>query len=501
MFDLLSLGFATALTVANLGYAALGVLFGTLVGVLPGLGPVATLAMLLPFTYTLDPAGAVIMLAGIYYGAQYGGSTTAILLNLPGEASAVVTCLDGHRLARKGRAAVALTTAAIASFLAGSIATAALAFFAPILAEAAFALSSADYCALMILGLTGAMVLAQGSLLRAWAMTLTGLLLGLIGTDVQTGALRYTFGTLSLQEGLDFAVLSMGIYGIADIIVNVARPECRGRAMARSGSLWPQRKEVRPVLGAALRGTFLGTILGALPGGGALLSAFASYTLEKKLPADPGLSSVGEGNLRGVAGPEAANNAGAQTSFIPMLTLGIPSNAVMAMMAGALMLHDIAPGPTFLTDHPDLFWGLVASMWIGNAFLLVLNLPLAGLWAKLLSIPYRLLFPAILLFCAAGALSVSLEPMDVLATAIFGLLGLFFAVTGCEGAPLLLGFLLGPLFEEHLRRTLLLSHGDFSVFLTSPVSATALIASALLLLAVLRPSVRRQREAAFGESD
>lgn len=499
MLESLALGFSTALTVANLGYAAAGVLFGTLVGVLPGLGPVATIAMLLPFTYALEPASAVIMLAGIYYGAQYGGSTTAILLNLPGEASAVVTCLDGHRLARAGRAATALSTAAVASFLGGTLATAALAFFAPLLAEAAFMLGPADYCALMILGLTGAMVLAQGSLLRAFAMTLAGLLAGLVGTDLQTGALRYTFGSLSLQEGLDFAVLSMGIYGVADIIVNVTHPEGRGNVAPRAGSLWPRRKELRPVTGAALRGTVLGTVLGALPGGGALLSAFASYTLEKKLPKGASEVPVGEGNLRGVAGPEAANNAGAQTSFIPLLTLGIPPNAVMAMMAGALMLHDMAPGPAFLTDHPDLFWGLVASMWIGNVLLLFLNLPLAGLWASLLKIPYRLLFPAILLFCAAGVLSLAFEPADVLALALFGLLGLFFAKTGCEGAPFLLGFLLGPLLEEHLRRALLLSHGDFSVFLTSPVSAAALAATVLLLAALLGPNVRRKRDEAFGE--
>ena len=327
MLESLALGFSTALTVANLGYAAAGVLFGTLVGVLPGLGPVATIAMLLPFTYALEPASAVIMLAGIYYGAQYGGSTTAILLNLPGEASAVVTCLDGHRLVRAGRAA---------SFLGGTLATAALAFFAPLLAEAAFLLGPADYCALMILGLTGAMVLAQGSLLRAFAMMLAGLLAGLVGTDLQTGALRYTFGSLSLQEGLDFAVLSMGIYGVADIIVNVTHPEGRGTVAPRTGSLCPRQEELRPVAGAALRGTVLGTVLGALPGGGALLSAFASYTLEKKFPRGSGEVPVGEGNLRGVAGPEAANNAGAQTSFIPLLTLGIPPNAVMAMMAGAL---------------------------------------------------------------------------------------------------------------------------------------------------------------------
>ena len=492
MLESLALGFSTALTVANLGYAAAGVLFGTLVGVMPGLGPVATIAMLLPFTYALEPASAVIMLAGIYYGAQYGGSTTAILLNLPGEASAVVTCLDGHRLARAGRAATALSTAAIASFLGG-------AFFAPLLAEAAFLLGPADYCALMILGLTGAMVLAQGSLLRAFAMTLAGLLAGLVGTDLQTGALRYTFGSLSLQEGLDFAVLSMGIYGVADIIVNVTHPEGRGNVAPRAGSLWPRRGEVRPVTGAALRGSVLGTVLGALPGGGALLSAFASYTLEKKLPRGTDEVPVGEGTLRGVAGPEAANNAGAQTRFIPLLTLGIPPNAVMAMMAGALMLHDMAPGPAFLTDHPDLFWGLVASMWIGNVLLLFLNLPLAGLWASLLKIPYRHLFPAILLFCAAGVLSLAFEPADVLALALFGLVGLFFAKTGCEGAPFLLGFLLGPLFEEHLRRALLLSHGDFSVFLTSPASAAALTATVLLLAALLGPAVRRKRDEAFGE--
>ena len=497
----LQLGLENAVTLTNLLYCFVGVTLGTLVGVLPGMGPVATVAMLLPITYSLDPSTALIMLAGIYYGAQYGGSTTAVLVNIPGEAAAVVTCLDGHRMAKAGRAGAALGIAAIGSFAAGCFATVLIAAFAAPLTEIAFEFGPREYFSLMVLGLVGAVVLASGSLLKAIGMIFIGILFGLVGMDVNSGALRYVFGVDELMDGIDFVALSMGIYGFSEIIRNLEVNAGRETVPEPVGSVLPSWKDIRESAGAICRGTVVGSFLGILPGGGALLSSFASYTLEKKLAGDKAEPRFGEGNIRGVAGPESANNGGAQTSFIPMLTLGIPSNAVMALMIGALMLHDITPGPQVMTTNPGLFWGLIVSMWIGNVFLVILNLPLIGLWVRLLRVPYPLLYPAILIFCAIGVYSINANTFDIWMTIGFGLFGYVFAKLGCECAPLLLGFILGPMLEENFRRALLLSRGDLTTFVASPISATLLAISVLLLAIVIFPSVRSGREQAFREDD
>lgn len=497
----LLLGFQTAVTLQNLLYCFAGVTMGTLVGVLPGMGPVATVAMLLPITYALDPSSALIMLAGIYYGAQYGGSTTAILVNIPGEAAAVVTCLDGHQLAKRGRAGAALGVAAIGSFIAGCFATLLIAAFAAPLTELAFQFGPREYFSLMVLGLVGAIVLASGSLLKAFGMILIGILLGCVGMDVNSGALRYVFGVDELMDGIDFVALSMGVYGFAEIIRNIETCGAKEPMPAAIGRPLPTWRELKASMGAISRGTVIGSLLGILPGGGALLSSFASYTLEKKLAGNEADPPFGEGNIRGVAGPESANNGGAQTSFIPMLTLGIPSNAVMALMIGALMLHDITPGPQVMTTNPALFWGLIVSMWIGNVFLVILNIPLISIWVKLLRVPYRLLYPAILVFCSIGVYSINNNPFDLWMTILFGIFGWVVGKFGCECAPLLLGFILGPMLEENLRRALLLSRGSLSTFIEGPISASLLGASLLLLLLVVIPSVRAGREKAFVEDD
>ncbi|MEI3013076.1 MAG: tripartite tricarboxylate transporter permease [Sutterella seckii] len=495
----LLIGFQSAVTLTNLLYCFVGVSLGTLVGVLPGMGPVATVAMLLPITYALDPSSALIMLAGIYYGAQYGGSTTAILVNIPGEAAAVVTCLDGHKLAKLGRAGAALGVAAFGSFIAGCFATVLIAAFAEPLTLVAFEFGPREYFSLMVLGLVGAVVLASGSLLKAIGMIFIGILLGCVGMDVNSGALRYVFGVDELMDGLDFVALSMGVYGFAEIIRNLDAAGSREAVPAAVDKVLPSAKDLKESAGAISRGTILGSLLGILPGGGALLSSFASYTLEKKLAGKNARPPFGEGNIRGVAGPESANNAGAQTSFIPMLTLGIPSNAVMALMIGALMLHDIAPGPQVMTTNPSLFWGLIVSMWIGNVFLVILNIPLIGLWVKLLRVPYRLLYPAILVFCAIGVYSINNNPFDIWITIGFGIFGWIVNKLGCECAPLILGFILGPMLEENMRRALLLSRGDLTTFVTGPISGSLLAVSAVLLLLVILPSVRSGREKAFVE--
>ncbi|WP_175650913.1 tripartite tricarboxylate transporter permease [Pseudomonas sp. Marseille-P9899] len=497
LLDHLGIGLEAAFTVNNLLYCLLGVTLGTLVGVLPGLGPVATIAMLLPITYGLTPAAALIMLSGIYYGAQYGGSTTAILVNLPGESSSVVTCLDGHAMARKGRAGAALAIAAIGSFVAGSLAILLLAAAATPLAEVALKFGPAEYFSLMLLGLVAAIVLAQGDVLKAVAMTLLGLLLGLVGTDVNSGVERFTFGIPALSDGISFVVISMGIFGIAEIIANLERDHGGVPKVARVGSLLPSKEDYRRSWKPILRGTGLGALLGVLPGGGAMLGSFASYMVEKRLAKHP--ERFGQGAIEGVAGPESANNAGAQTSFIPMLVLGLPSNAVMALMAGAMMIHGIVPGPQVIDDRPELFWGLIVSMWIGNLLLLVLNLPLVGIWVRLLAVPYRLLYPSILLFCCIGVYSVNNSLFDVLLTVAFGLLGYLFIKLHCEPAPLLLGYLLGPLMEENLRRAMLLSRGDPTVFVTRPLSLTLLIICVLVVVLMLSPRVRATRQVAFSE--
>jgi putative tricarboxylic transport membrane protein len=496
----LTLGFATALTVPNLLYAFAGVLIGTLIGVLPGIGPIATLAMLLPTTYALEPTSALIMLAGIYYGAQYGGSTTAILVNLPGESSSVVTCIDGYQMARRGRAGAALATAAIGSFFAGTVGTLVLAALAGPMVELAFKFGPAEYFSLMIVGLVGAVVLASGSLIKAIAMILLGLLLGLVGTDVNSGVARYSFDLPELSDGIGFVGVAMGVFGFAEIIANLEHTTKRQVFTDKVGKLMPSRAEIMYAIPAVLRGTGLGAVLGVLPGGGALLSAFAAYTLEKKITRNPD-PPFGQGNIRGVAAPESANNAGAQTSFIPMLTLGIPPNAVMALMVGAMTIHNIQPGPQVMTSNPTLFWGLIASMWIGNLMLVILNLPLIGIWVQLLKVPYRLLYPAILVFCCIGVYSINNNSFDVTMTAVFGVIGYLFFKLRCEPAPLILGFILGPMMEENLRRAMLLSRGDATVFFTRPLSLGLLILAAALIVIVALPQISKKREEAFQEVD
>ena len=493
----LALGFETALSLHNLLYAFVGCLLGTLIGVLPGLGPSTTIAMLLPITYALPPVSALIMLAGIYYGAQYGGSTTAILVNLPGEASSVVTAIDGYQMARKGRAGAALATAGISSFIAGCVATLVLAAFATPMSEIAFKFGPAEYFSLMVLGLVGAVVLASGSLIKAIGMILLGLALGLVGTDVNSGVARFSFDIPELTDSISFIAVAMGLFGFAEIVTNVEQGEHRETFTTKVTNLFPTMEDFRRMLPAACRGTVLGTFLGMLPGGGATLSSFASYTLEKKLSKRG--DEFGQGAIEGVAGPEAANNAGAQTSFVPLLTLGIPSNVVMALMVGAMTIHNIQPGPQVMTSNPQLFWGLIASMWLGNAMLVILNLPLIGIWIKLLTVPYRWLFPAIVLFCAIGVYSTNNNTWDIWMVAIFGVIGYMFIKLGAEPAPLLLGFILGPMMEENLRRALLLSRGDWSVFVSRPLSAGLLAAALLLVVIVALPSIKAKRAEAFVE--
>jgi len=496
----LSLGFSVAFTPINLLYAFIGCVLGTLIGVLPGIGPVATISMLLPATYALPPVAALIMLAGIYYGAAYGGSTTAILVNLPGESSSVVTVIDGYQMARNGRAGPALAAAGCGSCFAGTGATMILVGVASPVTELAFKFGPAEYFSLMVLGLIGAVVLASGSLLKAIAMILLGLLMGLVGTDVNSGVARFSFDVPELTDGLGIVALAMGIFGYGEIIANLAvHTSDRKVYTARVAGLFPTKQDFKDMTPAVLRGTAIGSALGILPGGGALLSAFAAYTIEKKVKMRAGEVPFGRGNIRGVAGPESANNAGSQTSFIPLLTLGIPPNAVMALMVGAMTIHNIQPGPQVMTSNPELFWGLIASMWIGNAMLVILNLPLIGMWIKLLTVPYHYLYPAIVLFCAIGVYTTNNNTWDIWMVGAFGFIGYVFHKLGAEPAPLLLGFILGPMMEENLRRALLLSRGDWSVFVTRPLSMGLLIAATLLLAIVLLPSIRAKREEAFVE--
>jgi len=494
----LGIGFGVALSIQNLLYCLLGVLLGTLIGVLPGIGPIATIAMLLPVTFTLNPTSALIMLAGIYYGAQYGGSTTAILVNIPGESSSVVTCLDGYQMARQGRAGPALGIAAIGSFFAGCVSTLIIALFAPPLAEVALKFGPAEYFSLMVLGLVAATVLAHGSLIKAIAMVIFGLLLGLVGTDVNSGVARFSFGISELSDGIGFVSVAMGVFGFAEIISNLEQKEKREIFTKKVTNLLPTLQDFKDSWGAILRGTMLGSALGILPGGGALLASFAAYTLEKKVSKNS--ANFGKGAIQGVAAPESANNAGAQTSFIPLLTLGIPSNPVMALMIGAMMIQGIAPGPQVMTERPQLFWGMIASMWIGNLMLVILNLPLIGMWIKLLTVPYRILYPSILVFCCIGVYSISNSPFDVMQTAVMGVVGYVFVKLECEPAPLILGFILGPLMEENLRRAMLLSRGDPLVFFQRPISLAMLCIATFLLFIVLAPAVRKKREEAFVEA-
>jgi len=493
----LSLGFATALSMQNVLYAFVGCVLGTLIGVLPGLGPVATIAMLLPATYGLNPTTALIMLAGIFYGAQYGGSTTAILVNLPGESSSVVTAIDGYQMARQGRAGLALFTAGFGSFFAGCVATLVLAAFAPQLAQLAYNFGPADYFSLMTLGLVGAILLASGSVMKAICMIFMGLLLGLVGTDVNSGVMRYTFQIPVLFDGIDFVCVAMGLFGFAEVITNLSLKEKREAFTKKVTGMLPTWADFRRMMPAVMRGTALGSLLGILPGGGAVLSSFSAYTLEKKISKHP--EEFGKGAIEGVAGPESANNAASQTSFIPLLTLGIPSNAVMALMVGAMTIHNVQPGPQVMANNPELFWGLIASMWVGNLMLVILNLPLIGVWVRLLTIPYRYLYPAILVFCCIGVYSLNSNVANIYITAIISIFGYVLSKLGCEAAPMLLGFVLGPMMEEYFRRALILSHGSYSIFATSPISLSLLVVTAILITVMALPSVKKKREEAFQE--
>ena len=498
LFSNLALGFSVAASPYNLGFCLLGALVGTLVGVLPGIGTVATVAMLLPITFGLPPVGALIMLAGIYYGAQYGGSTTSILVNIPGEATSVVTCLDGHQMARQGRAGAALSIAAIGSFFAGCVSTVLVAALGAPLTGLALMFGPAEYFSLMVLGLIFAVVLAKGSVIKAIAMILTGLLLSMIGSDLETGAGRMTFNIAELFDGIGFANVAMGVFGFAEIIRNLEMSqESRDIVKGKISGLMPTRQDLKDSSGAIVRGTILGSILGILPGGGAVVASFAAYTFEKRISKHP--ERFGRGEIRGVAAPESANNAAAQTSFIPLLTLGIPPNAVMALMVGAMTIHGIVPGPQVMTKQPELFWGMIASMWLGNLMLVIINLPLVGLWVSLLRVPYRLLYPSIIVFCCIGIYSINNSSADVVVAAIFGIFGYWLVKHDFEPAPLVLAFVLGPLMEENLRRAMLIARGNASVFMTRPISAGLLLVALFLLTLAALPMIRKRRDEVFVE--
>jgi putative tricarboxylic transport membrane protein len=501
LFINLAHGFSVALSPMNLLFCLIGALVGTLIGVLPGVGPVATIAMLLPITFGLPPVGALIMLAGIYYGAQYGGSTTSILVNIPGEASSVVTTLDGHQMARQGRAGPALAIAAIGSFIAGCVSTVLVAAVGAPLTKLALLFGPAEYFSLMVLGLVFAVVLAKGSVLKAVAMIMLGLLLSMVGSDIETGQSRMAFDVPELSDGIGFVVVAMGVFGFAEIIRNLETQteETRSIVTSKVTGLMPTWPDLKASAGAITRGTIIGSILGILPGGGAVIAAFAAYTFEKKVAKDP--SRFGRGAIEGVAAPESANNAAAQTSFIPLLTLGIPPNAVMALMVGAMTIHGIVPGPQVMTKQPDLFWGMIASMWLGNLMLVVINLPLVGVWVKLLQVPYRMMFPAILIFCNIGNYSINNAPFDVGMTAVFALVGYWLIKLDFEPAPMLLGFVLGPLMEENLRRAMLIARGDPMTFLYRPISATLLAIAVFLLVLAVLPMIRSKRDVVFVEGE
>jgi TctA family transporter len=495
--DHLLLGFATALSLQNLLYAFLGCALGTLIGVLPGLGPLATISMLLPFTFGLDPTAALIMLAGIYYGAAYGGSTTAILVNLPGETSSVVTVIDGYQMARQGRAGVAIATAAIGSFAAGCIGTLVLAAFAVPLSTIAFRFGGAEYFSLMVVGLIGAVSLSSGSIPKAIGMILIGIILGMVGTDINSGVQRFTFGEPHLWEGMDFIVVAVGLFAFGEVVSSLESDEKRETFTDNVGKLMPNREDVRRMTPAIARGTFMGCLLGILPGAGPVLASFFSYSLEKKVSRFRHM--LGRGAIEGVAGPESANNAAAQTAFIPTLTLGIPGSPTMALVLASMIMHNIQPGPQVMTGNPSLFWGLIVSMWIGNAMLLILNLPLVGIWVKLLKIPYGALYPAILLFCCLGVYSVQFSTFDLLLSAGFGFAGYVFRKLECEPAPLVLGFVLGPLLEENFRRAMVLSQGDYTIFVREPISLGFLVLAVVLLVVASLPKIRKEREAVLSE--
>jgi putative tricarboxylic transport membrane protein len=491
LFHNLIFGFSVALSLQNVLYCFIGCLLGSLIGVLPGIGPLATVAMLLPLTFSIPPIPALIMLAGIYYGAMYGGSTTSILVNLPGETASVVTCIDGYQMARQGRAGPALAIAAIGSFFAGTVCTLIIAVFGPPLAELAFEFRAPEYFSLMLMGLIAAAVLAQGDMSKSLAMVALGLLFGIVGTDVSTGVQRFSFNILELSDGISFVVIAVGVFALGEIISNLGEREERTVFTSKVTHLFPTKDDMKRSVGPIIRGTALGAFFGVLPGTGPAIASFSSYMVEKKLSKDP--SRFGRGAIEGVAGPESANNADAQCKFIPMLTLGLPASGTMAIMLGALMIQGITPGPQVMVQNPDLFWGLIASMWVGNLMLIVLNLPLVGLWVSLLKIPYRLLFPAIMSFSVIGVYSVNTSAFELNLAAFFGVLGFLWLKFGCPAPPMLLGFVLGPILEENLRRALLLSRGDPSVFVTRPISLAFIIVTVLILLTMALPVVSKRR--------
>ncbi|MBM3344543.1 MAG: tripartite tricarboxylate transporter permease [Betaproteobacteria bacterium] len=495
LFNNLIFGFSVALSLQNLIYCFIGVFVGTAIGVLPGVGPLVTIAMLLPITFNLPPIPALIMLAGIYYGSQYGGSTTSILMNLPGETASVVTCLDGYQMAKKGRAGPALAICAISSFLAGCVGTLLIALFGPPLAEVALKFGAPEYFALMVMALVAASSLSSGDMGKSLAMVVVGLLLGIVGTDVNSGMARYSFGIAELSDGIGFTVVAVGLFAISEIVKNLESSEQGEVFTSKIKNLMPTWKDLKDSWWPTVRGTAVGSFFGVLPGTGPAISSFATYMVEKKVSKNP--EKFGTGAIEGVAGPEAANNAAAQCAFIPTLTLGIPGSGVMALMLGALTIQGIAPGPQVMTSKPDLFWGLIASMWIGNALLVVLNLPLVGMWVQLLKVPYRWLFPSILMFCAIGNYSLNNSSMDLYLCAILGVLGYVLMKLECPPAPLILGFVLGPLMEENLRRAMLISRGDPTVFFTRPIAGTFMVLSILLLIVMALPSIRKKKEGAY----
>lgn len=496
MIDNLLVGLQTAVSLQNLGWALLGCIIGTLVGVLPGFGAIAAIAMLLPLTYQLDPTGGVIMLAGLYYGSQYGGSTTSILLNLPGETSAAVTALEGHKMAMAGRGGPALAVAAIASFAAGCAATLVVAALSVPLARVAVTFGSSEYFALMILGLIGAVVIASGSAVKALAMVVLGLLLGTVGTDINSGVSRFTMGYFGLAEGVSIVALAMGLFGLPELITKLERPQGKSEILP-VGRLMPSKQELMRIRFPIIRGTALGSALGVLPGAGPTLAAFSAYVIEKKISRHR--AEFGSGAVEGVAAPEAANNAAAQASFIPTLALGIPGSATMALIMSALVIHNIQPGPLVMTQQPQLVWGLIVSMFVGNLFLIILNLPLVGVWVSILKIPFKFLYPSIIIFASIGVYSMSFASFDVMQLAVFGFVGLILLKLDCEPAPLLLGFVLGPMMEEKFRRALMISRGDFHTLVDSNISISFYVLSVLLIVAIIFPAIRSKRENVFEE--
>lgn len=493
LFPNLTLGFETAFSWSNLLYCVIGVVLGTLVGVLPGLGSITAISMLLPFTFGLDPLGALIMLSGIFYGALYGGSTASILLNLPGTPSSAVVALDGYPLARQGRAGMPLFMTSVASFVGGCSALFLVGAAAPFIVSVALQFGPPEYFAMMLLGLIAASAMAADSLLRAIGMVVIGLLLGLIGTDIVSGAMRFTFNIPILADGISFIVVAMALFGLTEVMTNLEPHAKRSVVHSRLGwrDLLPTRDEARRSVGAMLRGTGLGSILGALPGAGPTIASFMAYTLEKRVAREP--ERFGRGAIEGVVAPESANNAAAQTGYIPTLTLGIPGDAVTALLLGTLIVHGIQPGPTVITNHPQLFWGLIASMWIGNVLLMIINVPFIKVWVKILSIPYRLLFPTIVIFLCIGVYSVANSTFQIYILAALGVAGYVLSKLDCPASPLLLGLILGPMMEENLRRSLLLSRGDPMVLVSTPISAGIMTACTALLALTIYTEIRRRR--------